>query len=86
MKRFYFCLVVIIAVALAMPAFGGVGQGLSGPHYNLNIIGVSKDKTVPPMTGSNRHTIFVPLASGEDVDRKVKIYYGFKSKIMLEKM
>jgi hypothetical protein len=75
MKRFYFCLVVIISVSLAMPVFGGVGQGLSGPHYNLNIIGVPKDKTVPSMTGSNRHTIFVPLASGEDVNRQVKIYY-----------
>jgi len=73
MKRFYFCLVVIIVVALAMPAFGGVGQGLSGPHYNLNIIGVSKDKTVPSMTGSNRHTVFVPLNNKGDV--QAKIYY-----------
>ena len=52
-----------------------VGKGLSGPHYNLNIIGVPKDKSVPDMTGSNRHTIFVPLESGEDVSRKVKIYF-----------
>jgi hypothetical protein len=75
MKRFTFCMAIFISVALAMPAFGGVGQGLSGPHYNLNIIGVKKDKTVPSMTDSNRHTIFVPLDSGDDVLRKVKIYY-----------
>ena len=75
MKRLYFCFIVIISLALAIPALAGVGQGLSGPHYNLNIIGVPKDKTVPSMTDSNRHTIFVPLNSGEDVDRKVKIYY-----------
>jgi hypothetical protein len=33
----------------------------SGPHYNLNIIGVPKDKTAD-MTGNQGHRIFVPLA------------------------
>jgi hypothetical protein len=33
----------------------------SGPHYNLNVIGVPKDKTAD-MTGSQGHRIFVPLA------------------------
>jgi hypothetical protein len=33
---------------------------LSGPHYNLNIIGVDQGKTAT-MTNSNRHTIFVGL-------------------------
>ena len=47
----------------------------SGRHFNLNIIGVPKDKEVPDMTGSNRHTIFVPLESGDDVGRSVKIQY-----------
>jgi hypothetical protein len=52
------------------------GNGFpTGRHYNLNIIGVPMDKEVPTMTGSNRHTIFVPLNSGEDVDRQVKIKY-----------
>jgi hypothetical protein len=32
----------------------------SGPHYNLNIIGVPKTKTAD-MTGSNGQVIFVPL-------------------------
>jgi hypothetical protein len=75
MKRLSFCLTVVLAAVFAMPAFAQVGQGLSGPHYNLNFIGVPKDKTVPDMTGSDRHTIFVPLQSGGDVSRQVKIYY-----------
>ena len=75
MKHLGFCLTVVLAVVFAVPAFAQVGQGLSGPHYNLNFIGVPKDKTVPDMTGSNRHTIFVPLQSGGDVSRQVKIYY-----------
>ncbi len=33
----------------------------SGPHYNLNIIGVPKDKTAD-MTGGNGHVIFVKLS------------------------
>jgi hypothetical protein len=36
----------------------------SGAHYDLNIIGVTNSKT-PPLTGSNRHTIFVPLVSDQ---------------------
>jgi hypothetical protein len=39
----------------------------SGPHYNLNIIGMPKNKTAD-MTGSQGHRIFVPL------ERKTKIY------------
>lgn len=33
----------------------------NGPHYNLNIIGVQKDKSAD-MTGNNGHRIFVDLA------------------------
>jgi hypothetical protein len=44
-----------------------VGNGLpSGAHYNLNIIGVPKDKTAD-MKDSNRHTIFVPLDENGDM-------------------
>lgn len=76
MKRTWSCFLTLIsALAMAMPALSQVGQGLSGPHYNLNIIGVPKDKTVPDMTDSNRHTIFVPLQSGGDIGRTVKIFY-----------
>jgi hypothetical protein len=39
----------------------GIGNGgPNGPHYNLNIIGVSKDKTAS-MDGNNGHRIFVKL-------------------------
>jgi len=52
-----------VAVALfAGQALAGGNGAPSGAHYNLNIIGVEKGKT-SPMTGSNRHTIFVPLKS-----------------------
>ena len=37
----------------------------SGAHYNLNIIGVSKDKTATMTTGDG-HRIFVQLNGGED--------------------
>jgi hypothetical protein len=73
MRRLPLCLTLVLA--LAVPTFAQVGKGLSGAHWNLNIIGVPKDKTVPTMTDSNRHVIFVPLQSGADVTRQVKIYY-----------
>jgi hypothetical protein len=75
MKRITLCLVLLSMIVTTVPAFSQVGKDLSGPHFNLNIIGVSKDKTVPGKTDSNRHTIFVPLQSGGDVPRQVKIYY-----------
>src|SRR5262245_19538453 len=74
MKRLAVICVLLAGVTLATPLFAQVGKGLSGPHYNLNIIGVPKDKKVD-MTDSSRHTIFVPLESGGDVGRNVKIYY-----------
>jgi hypothetical protein len=39
----------VCALALtlaAAPAFAQVGQGLSGPHYNLSVIGVAQAKNV----------------------------------------
>ena len=40
-----------------------LGNGaLSGPHYDLNIIGVAKDKS-PNLTGGDGHRIFVPLSA-----------------------
>ena len=44
---------------LSAPTFAGNGAP-SGSHYNLNIIGMSKDKNAD-MTGSNGHVIFVNL-------------------------
>ena len=46
------------ATALA----GNGNNAPTGAHYNLNIIGVENAKK-SMMTGSNRHTIFVPLVT-----------------------
>lgn len=52
---------VVAVLILCATAFAGKGNQLpSGPHYNLNIIGVPKDKTAE-MKGSHGHRIFVPL-------------------------
>jgi hypothetical protein len=87
MKKFLvFTLVFTLAIGLGWgpalaekPTDGDgnyIGNGFpSGRHYTLNIIGVPHDKELADMTGSHRHTIFVPLNSGEDVDRQVKIKY-----------
>jgi len=42
------------------PVFGFGNGAPSGPHYNLNIIGVKRDKTAD-MTGTSGHVIFVDL-------------------------
>ena len=64
-----------LIVALAVPANAQTGNGaLSGPHYNLNIIGVDKGKT-STMTGSDRHTIFVQLGTAGAVDAKRSYIY-----------
>jgi hypothetical protein len=66
MKRLILAIAIIAGVTFAVPTFAQVGQGLSGPHYNLNIIGVPKGKTVD-MTDSSRHTIFVPLSGNAKI-------------------
>jgi hypothetical protein len=50
-------LATVPGVALAVTGNGAP----SGPHYNLNIIGVDNPKTAD-MTGTNGHTIFVALS------------------------
>ena len=53
----------VLTAALASNAgLAQNGNGITtvGPHYNLNIIGVTNGKNAP-LTGSDRHTIFVPL-------------------------
>lgn len=59
------CKVLTLAVTFltltSIPALAGNGNGAPiGAHYNLNIIGVSKDKTASMDTG-NGHVIFVKL-------------------------
>jgi len=75
MKAVKVAVVICLTLGFAMPVMAGVGTDLSGAHWNLNIIGVPKDKTVPAMDNGGRHTIFVPLDSGADVGRKVTIEY-----------
>lgn len=61
MKNCRIMVTVFATVVLWVNAALATGNGApSGPHYNLNIIGVSKDKTAE-MTGTSGHTIFVPL-------------------------
>jgi len=53
-----------VAMLPANASTGTTGSGApSGPHYNLNLIGVENPKTAS-MTGSDTHTIFVPLSGG----------------------
>jgi len=63
----------VFVAALATPTYAGNGAP-SGPHYNLNIIGVSKDKSAP-LTNSDRHTIFVALGTREG-SVESRIYLG----------
>src|SRR5437763_17213384 len=57
-------LAAILMSSIFAPVLAGAqstGNGaVSGSHYNLNIIGVSKGKTAD-MTGDNGHRIFVNL-------------------------
>ena len=76
-------MLIVLALALAIPltfamAYAGEkGNGApSGPHYNLNIIGVAKDKTAD-MTNSDRHTIFVALdKTGQQVTSRIYLKRG----------
>ncbi len=67
----------LLACCLAAPsvhagAFGN--DGMVGKHFQVNLIGVPRDKGAD-MTNTSRRAIFVPLDSGDDVGRKVKIKY-----------
>lgn len=68
-------IVAMVALVLATgTALAQNGNPCPGDkEYQVNIIGVSHDKSAD-MTGNNGHRIFVPLQSGDDVGRKVKIF------------
>jgi len=57
MKRIF--LIAVFACFFSTTTLAGNGMP-NGAHYNLNIIGVENPKN-STMTGSNRHTIFMPL-------------------------
>jgi hypothetical protein len=76
MKHLSFYLTVFLAVVFAVPAFAGGGNGApSGPHYNLNLIGMEKGK-YPDMTNSNRHTIFIALNNQAGSNSKIYLTPG----------
>lgn len=74
-KLFLFSLVFVFTLTLGYGmAMAGNGAP-SGPHYNLNIIGVEKEKN-PDMTGSHRHTIFVALGKKGAVKTNIYLTEG----------
>jgi len=74
MKRLSVLTAVLVATGLAAPALAD-GINLNGAHYNLNIIGVENPKTAP-MTGSDRHTIFVGLGKKSSVTSNIYLAPG----------
>jgi hypothetical protein len=59
--------IIAAGLAASLLAFAGAASGArsgngapSGPHYDLNIIGVQNPKTAS-LTGTDGHTLFVPL-------------------------
>jgi hypothetical protein len=78
MKAFRLSLAALLVLGLTVPCLAGGGNGApTGKHFNLNIIGVDKAKTAP-MTGSNRHSIFVGLGGkgGASVTSKIFLTPG----------
>lgn len=65
MQRTCLGVLLLLILAFALPAFPQSGNGApNGAHFELGIIGVSNPKT-QPLTGGNRHTIFVGLGSSK---------------------
>ena len=76
MQHARLCLLLLVALTLTLPGYSQTGNGApNGPHYNLNIIGVENPKT-SPMTGSDRHTIFVGLGSKSTVTSRIYLTQG----------
>lgn len=58
----------LTAVVAVSAASGGTGNGApSGAHYNLNLIGVPKDKAAVDTSTSNGRRIFVPLSGHSQI-------------------
>ena len=69
-KTVHMCTLVIMVALLFVACPVQAAADMNGPHYNLNVIGVQKDKVkdVSAWYNGDRHTMFVPL------QRKVNIY------------
>ena len=64
----------VLVTFTAAPVLAQGGNGApAGPHYNLNIVGVSNPKT-QPLLDSERHTIFVALGAKTGAPTRSKIY------------
>jgi hypothetical protein len=74
MKRLSTITAVLVGISIAASASAD-SINLNGTHYNLNIIGVDNAKT-SPMTGSDRHTIFVPLGKQSSVTSRIYLAPG----------
>ena len=60
-------LFLLVFAVVAVPAIAQTGNSApNGSHYNLNIIGVPKDKTAD-MTNTQGHSIFVPLVGNAKI-------------------
>jgi hypothetical protein len=78
MKKVVFGTLIAAAVLFILPLVvpAGTGNGApNGPHYDLNIIGVSNPKSAD-MTNSNRHTIFVALGKKNTVATNIWLTPG----------
>ncbi len=80
MKKPWLVLVAAaVTLGAAVTSMAQTGNGApSGPHYELGIIGVTNPKT-QPLTGSDRHTIFVGLGvnkKGGDVITNIYLTQG----------
>ncbi len=76
MRHARLCVLLLATLALARPALSQNGNGApNGAHYNLNIIGVENPKT-SPLTGSDRHTIFVALGNKGTATSKIYLTPG----------
>ena len=75
MKRITLSLTVILLIAFVLPAYAAFHGGIpdNGKHWQVNIIGVPKNKKVD-MDNSNRRTLFVPLDKNGNA-APVKINY-----------
>jgi hypothetical protein len=78
-KQWLVLLGAAVTLGAAAPSMAQTGNGApSGAHFELGIIGVTDPKT-QPLTGSNRHTIFVGLGTnkkGGDVITKIYLTQG----------
>ena len=65
--------VALLAIPLVLASSGAAGNGgngngaPSGPHFNLNLIGVPKDKTATDTSNSNGKRIFVSLSGRTNI-------------------